>query len=97
MAIIIDPNLKAIIKNVSTELELPEILITSVYYQYCKTLKAELEALPLKTDGNILSEEEFNKMTTSFNLKYIGKIYTTYPMYKTKNLINYGQYKPKEN
>lgn len=93
MSVPIDPNLKKIIKNVSLELSLSEVLVTSIYYQYLKTLRTELEKLPLKEKGTLLSEEEFGKLTTSFNIKYIGKIHTNYLIYKTKNTIVYGQHK----
>lgn len=98
MPVIIDPNLKQIFKKVAVDFDLPEIVITSIYYNYLKTLKSQIEELPLKVEDDILPEEEFKKLTTSFNLKFLGKIHTNYSIYKTKHLIyKNGHNKSKEN
>lgn len=97
MALVIDPNLKKIIKQVAIKLQLSEVLVTTVYLKYCKILKNEIETLPLKNQEILLTEEEFNKLNTSFNIKNLGKIYTNYNTYKVKNSIIYGQRKHKKN
>ena len=47
MSVVID-NLKKICKKVAADLNIPEIVIITVYYQYIKTLKQEIEKIPIK-------------------------------------------------
>lgn len=87
MSVVIDDNLKKICKKVAADLNIPEIVIITVYYQYIKTLKQEIEKIPIKNTEKIMSEEEFMKYHTSFNIRHLGKIFTNYEIYKTKKSI----------
>lgn len=79
--------LKDIIKQVSQENNLPEEVVTLAYKSYWKFIKNTIQELPLKED---LSEEEFNKLRTSFNLPSLGKLYVTWESYlKTKRKFKY--------
>ena len=48
-----------IVKKVSTELNLPEELVSRTYDSYWKFIRDSIQNLPLKDD---LSEDEFNKL-----------------------------------
>ena len=84
MQVTFDDNIKKLCKKVALELNIPEIVVTTVYYRYIKTLKSKIEGLPLKPPFEEMDEESFNKLTVSFNILFIGKIYTTHKMYKGK-------------
>lgn len=88
MQVTLDDNIKKLCKKVAMELNIPEIVVTTVYYRYIKTLKSKIEELQLKPPFEELSEEEFLKLNTSFNIRFIGKIYTNYKMYKGKRYGN---------
>ena len=82
MQVTFDDNIKKLCKKVALELNIPEIVVTTVYYRYIKTLKSKIEELPLKPPFEEMDEEDFNKLIVSFNIRFIGKIYTTHKMYK---------------
>lgn len=84
MQVTFDDNIKKLCKKVALELNIPEIVVTTVYYRYIKTLKSKIEELPLKPPFEEMDEESFNKLIVSFNIRFIGKIYTTHTMYKGK-------------
>ena len=84
MQVTFDDNIKKLCKKVALELNIPEIVVTTVYYRYIKTLKSKIEGLPLKPPFEEMDEESFNKLIISFNIRFIGKIYTTHKMYKGK-------------
>jgi len=85
MQVTFDDNIKKLCKKVALELNIPEIVVTTVYYRYIKTLKSKIEKLPLKPPFEEMDEESFNKLTVSFNIRFIGKIYTTHTMVKEKD------------
>jgi hypothetical protein len=91
----IDHNIKRICKQVAIEQNLPDVVVMTIYYNYCKTLKTEIEKLELKDPNKSLTEEEFNRLPTSFNIRYLGKIYTEYKTYINKKSINYGSSRKK--
>lgn len=67
--------MQKIINQLSEELSLPKEVIEKAYKAYWLFIKETIEKLPLKED---LSEEEFNKLKTNFNLPYLGKLSCTY-------------------
>lgn len=75
-----------ILDKVSRELNLPKDLISKTYTAYWLFIKKHIQALPLKED---LTEEEFFKLKTSFNIPSIGKLNCTYDrMINTKKRFN---------
>lgn len=66
---------KEITKQVAKDLKLPEVAVLTAYNSFWKFIKDKIEELPLKED---ITEEEFEKLRTSFNVPSLGKIYTTY-------------------
>ena len=67
------------ITQVSEELGLPVEVVKKTYESYWEFIRETIQSLPLKED---LSEEEFNKLRTNFNIPSIGKLSCTYTRYK---------------
>lgn len=74
----------AVVNKTSQELGYPPEVIDKVYKAYWLWIKNYIKQLPLK-DG--LSEEEFNKLRTSFNLPSLGKLFCTYDVYVGNQII----------
>lgn len=70
---------KELFIKVSNELNIPEEVVREAYVSYWKYIRHEIQELPLKED---LTEEEFNKLRTNFNIPSIGKLSCTYDRYK---------------
>lgn len=70
--------MKETIKRLSRELNLPEKTIERVYKAYWEFIRETIQELPLKED---ISEEDFNKLRTNFNLPILGKLYCNYDRY----------------
>lgn len=68
-------NYTDIIDKVSEELELPRQLIDRTYKSYWRYIKNQIQELSLKDN---ISEEEFNKLSTNFNIPSLGKLYVTW-------------------
>lgn len=68
-----------IIVKVSNELSLPIEVVKEAYESYWRFIRSSIQELPLKED---LSEEEFNRLRTNFNIPSIGKLFCTYDRYK---------------
>ena len=64
-----------IYKKVADELNLPEELVKNTYKAYWRFIRYSIESLPLKED---LSEEDFSKLKTNFNIPSLGKLSCTY-------------------
>lgn len=76
--------LEKIYKEVAKKLGLDESDVKDAYNLYWEFFREYITALPLKDE---LTEEEFSKLKTSFNVPSIGKFYWTYDRYlklKTK-------------
>lgn len=74
------------IEKLAFQLNLPPKVIEKVYKSYWLFIKKTIEKLPLEAD---LSKEDFNKLRTSFNLPYLGKLYCNYDRWKAvKNYYN---------
>lgn len=74
------------LNKLSKELNLPIETIEKIYKSYWKFIKYTIEELPLKED---LSEEEFFKLKSSFNITNLGKLHCSYSKYKTKKNVKY--------
>lgn len=76
-----------IYKKVSEDLNIPVEVVKLAYESGFEFMKDTIEKLPLKED---LTEEEFNKLRTNFNLPSLGKLICTYKEYKsTKKRFEY--------
>lgn len=71
-------NWQEIFKQAAQQLNMPVDTVENAYRSFWKFVKKEIEALPL-TDR--LSEEEFCKYRTNFNIPALGKLYCTYERY----------------
>lgn len=69
---------KDIILSVSKDLGISPDVVEKVYKAYWLYIKITIEALPLKED---LTEEEFSKLRTNFNIGSLGKLFVTYKHY----------------
>lgn len=65
-----------IIKQVSEELDIPKEVVDTAYKSYWGFIKNTIETLPLKEDN--ITEEEFSKLKTNFNIPSLGKLNCTY-------------------
>lgn len=76
-----------IIAKVADNMGLSSEFVDKVYKLFWFTIKNNIKELPLKDE---LTEEEFNRLTTSYNIPSIGKLYCTYDKYKSvKRKFNY--------
>lgn len=64
-----------IIGKVSQELGLPIEIVGKTYESYWKFIRQTIQSLPLKDD---ISEEEFAKLRTNFNIPSLGKLCVTW-------------------
>lgn len=90
-----DINIREVVKKVSKELDIPEIMVLSAYKSFWSFIKTTIEELPLKED---LTDEEFEKLKVNFNIPSLGKLYTTndkvkYLKNKFNKHINKNEYK----
>ena len=72
-------NYQDAIDYVANKLELPREVVKEAYESYWKYRRCTISELPLKDD---LSEEEFNKLRTNFNVPSLGKLAVTWDRYK---------------
>lgn len=86
--------MKEIYEEVAKKLELPVEVVEATYENYWKFFKTKIEELPLKSN---LTEEEFKKLKTSFNVPSVGKFFITWPHYKKINDTVRKYYEDKEN
>lgn len=78
-------------------MNLPVEVVETAYKSYWKFIKKTIQELPLKED---LSEEEFLKLRTNFNIVSLGKLSCNYDRYKNvklKEKYKNGNDKNKEN
>lgn len=64
-----------IIKKVSEELNLPLEVVDRTYKSYWLFINRTISSIPLKDN---LSEEDFSKLKTNFNVPSLGKLTCTY-------------------
>ena len=63
-----------IVDIVAKELELPVDLVKNTYRAYWQFIRDTIQELPLKED---ISEEDFSKLKTNFNVPSLGKLTCT--------------------
>ena len=68
-------NYPDIIGKVSQEMDIPPEVVDSAYKSYWKFIKQTIQSLPLKDD---ISEEDFTKLRTNFNIPSLGKLTCTF-------------------
>lgn len=68
-----------IFKEIANDLGLNESDVKDVFKYTWEFIRSKIEDLPLKSD---LTEEEFNKLKTTFVLPEIGKLGCEYNTYK---------------
>ena len=68
-------NYPDIIGKVSQEMDIPLEVVDTAYKSYWKFIKQTIKSLPLKED---ISEEEFAKLRTNFNIPSLGKLTCTF-------------------
>lgn len=66
---------KEIIQTVSEKLIIPYEVVNKAYNSYWEFIKENIEKLPLKEE---LTEEEFSRLRTNFNVPSLGKLNCTY-------------------
>lgn len=72
-------NYNDLVTQLSKELNLPPRVVDKVYKSYWKFIRGSIQGLPLKED---ISEEEFQKLRTNFNIPSLGKLSCTYDRVK---------------
>lgn len=60
---------------VSKELNIPVEVVSKAYKSYWEFIRKIIESLPLKDN---ISEEEFSKLRTNFNIPSLGKLCVTW-------------------
>lgn len=73
--------MKSLYKEVAEEMNIPVEVVEFAYKSYWKFIRKTIQELPLKED---LSEEEFAKLKTNFNIVSLGKLACTYDRYVRK-------------
>lgn len=71
-------NYNEIVIRVSQETGLPGKVVDKIFKAYWFFIRTSIQALPLK---ELLSEEEFSKLKTNFNIPSLGKLTCTYEDY----------------
>lgn len=75
--------MKNLYKQVAEEMNIPVEVVELAYKSYWKFIRKTIQELPLKDD---LSEEEFAKLKTNFNIVSLGKLSCNYERYKNMKL-----------
>ena len=70
---------KDLITQISKELSLPYKVVDKVYKSYWRFIRDTIQNLPLKEN---LTEEDFQKLRTNFNIPSLGKLSCTYDRVK---------------
>lgn len=73
-------NLK--IKELAKKHDLPESIVKEIYESQFRFMREKVQALDLR---NTFEEEEFDKLKTNFNFKYLGKFYTKWSIVNNLN------------
>ena len=68
-------NYPDIVGKVSRELNLPKEVVDKTYKAYWLFIKNHIQSLPLK---DYISEEDFTKLRTNFNIPSLGKLTCTF-------------------
>ena len=74
-------------QKIAEELNIPEDVVEVAYKSFFEFIRETISELPLKES---LSEEDFNKLRTNFNIPSLGKLNCTYERYtKMKERAKY--------
>ena len=68
-------NYPDIIDKVSKELDISVEVVDAAYKSYWEFIKQTIQSLPLNDD---ISEEDFTKLRTNFNIPSLGKLTCTF-------------------
>lgn len=71
--------LEDIYAKVSEELNIPVEDVKAIYNSFWSFIRETIKQLPLKED---LTDEEFNKLRTNFNIPSVGKLGCSLDRYK---------------
>lgn len=86
---------KDALKKLSLEMNLDEEVVDTAYKSFFEFIKESISSLPLKEN---LTEEEFSKLKTNFNIPALGKLHCTYERYlNKKKQYKYGNKENKAN
>ena len=78
--------LNSAIKKIARKYSVSPELVLLIYKSYWNFIKTSISSLPLEE----MTEADFEKIPTNFNIPYIGKLYTSYSkIIKHKNQLNY--------
>ena len=84
-----------ILNKVATDSNIPVEVVRLAYKSYWKFIRQTIQSLPLKDN---LSEEEFSKLRTNFNIPSLGKLSCTFDrMTRVKKRFEYIKKLRKEN
>ena len=72
-------NYREALDQVANKLNIPVEVVKEAYESYWRYIRCTISELPLKED---ISENEFNKLRTNFNIPSIGKLACPYDRYK---------------
>lgn len=76
-----------IFNEVAKELNIPVEVVNRAYKSYWEFIRKTIQDLPLKDD---LTEDDFSKIRTNFNIPSIGKLCCTYDkMLRIKQRFEY--------
>nr|DAR32435.1 MAG TPA: transcription factor [Bacteriophage sp.] len=64
-----------IVNKVSDDTGIPRYIVARTYKAYWRFIYESIKELPLKND---ITEEEFSKLKTNFNIPSLGKLSCTY-------------------
>lgn len=68
-------NYNNLVTKISKELNLPYRIVDKVYKSYWRFIRDTIQKLPLKDN---ISEAEFQRLRTNFNIPSLGKLSCTY-------------------
>ena len=68
-------NYNNLVTKISKELNLPYSIVDKVYKSYWRFIRDTIQKLPLKDN---ISEAEFQRLRTNFNIPSLGKLSCTY-------------------
>ena len=80
---------KEIFEKVSKELGIDELVVKCAYNSYWEFIRKKIADIPFHDD---MTEDEYNKVRTNFNIPSLGKLNCTYERYKALQ-ERYNKYK----
>lgn len=68
-------NYNEVLESLSKELNLPSKVVDKAYKAFWRSIRENIKELPLKEN---ITEEDFNKLKTNFNIPSLGKLTCTF-------------------